>query len=262
MHGLRRAIVNVDVLADHKDTALFRGLRDGDRAVHLLGDHVDAEIGKSVGGFGFLLRLPPAAVPDHGRGDLRVDRLGAEREGVYGTHQLRDLKSALEAKLAAFADMSGRYPGEIHAGVAVGPVGADVLRGLEPAGMQDGDVRMLLADLDGVVEIAVAGGEDDLVAAGNQPLHDAFHLGRFGNELEGGRGHAGHVLFDILAAEIHRRVVAEVGGRADIDKADFVFGFCRRGERRGTEQGECGEAGGKLHGHLLLRCGAHLAPHK
>ena len=37
--------------------------------------------------------------------------------------------------------------------------------------MQDGHVGMFFADLDGVVEIAVAGCEDDLVAARDQALH-------------------------------------------------------------------------------------------
>ena len=97
------------------------------------------------------------------------------------------------------------------------------------------------------------------MAAGDQPFHHAFDLRGFGNELEGRGGDAGHVLLDILAAQIHRRVVAVVGGRADIDEADLVVGLSRRGERRGTDQGERGEANWKFHCDLLLRCGAGRA---
>jgi hypothetical protein len=93
------------------------------------------------------------------------------------------------------------------------------------------------------------------MAAGNQPFHHPFDLGRFRNQFEGGRGYTGHMLFDILAAEIHRGVVAIVGGRPDIDEADLVFGLCRHGKRHGTEQGERGEAGGECHCHLLFRRG-------
>jgi hypothetical protein len=163
-----------------------------------------------------------------------------------------NLKSALKAELAALGDVSRGHAGEIHAGIAVRPIGADVLGRLETARVQDRHLRVLLTDLDRVIEIAVAGGEDDLVAARDQPFHDAFDLCRFRNKFEGRRGNAGHVLFDILPAEIHRGVIAKVGGRTDIDEADFIVGLCGRGERDGAEQGERGETGWEQHYHLLL----------
>ena len=197
---------------------------DRDRTINLFGDDVDARVGESVSRFGLLLRFPPSAVPDHGRRRLRIDGLRAERKGVDRPHQLRDLEAALKAQLAGLADMRGGNACEIHAAVAVGPIGADILRCLEAACMQDGHVGMFLAHLDGVVEIAIAGRKDDLVAAGDQSLHHPFDLGGFRNELKGRRGHAGHVLLDIFAPVVHRGVVAGVRGRPDIDEADLVLG--------------------------------------
>jgi len=99
---------------------------------------------------------------------------------------------------------------------------------------------MFFADLDGVVEIAVAGCEDDLVAARDQALHHPLDLGGFRNELERSRGDTGQMLLDIFAPVVHRGVVAGVRGRPDIDESDFVLG--RRRPRNGdaAHQGQRG----------------------
>src|SRR3954465_14482405 len=123
--GLWRAVMDIDVLADHEDTAFLGNLGDGDGTVDLLGAHVDAGVGKGVGRLRLLLRLPPSAVPDYRRRRLGVHGLSAEGKGVHRAHQLRNLEAALEAELAGLAEMTCGDAREIHAAIAVGPIGAD-----------------------------------------------------------------------------------------------------------------------------------------
>jgi hypothetical protein len=47
--------VNIDILADDVDPALFRDLGDGDGAVDLFGDDIDAGVRECIGRFGLLL---------------------------------------------------------------------------------------------------------------------------------------------------------------------------------------------------------------
>lgn len=88
--------------------------------------------------------------------------------------------------------------------------------------MKKRDLGVFLTKLDGVVEVAVAGRENDGVTGIDQALHAAFDFCCLRDRLESGGRHAGNRRFDLLAADIHGHVVSIVGGWADIDESDFL----------------------------------------
>ena len=91
----------------------------------------------------------------------------------------------------------------------------------EVALLDHDDVGVRLGDLHRGVEVAVAGGEDDLRALVDHVLHDPGGVVVLGHVLGGEDLEVGERLVDGLAALVGGLVVAEVVLRADEDEADL-----------------------------------------
>ncbi len=242
-------------------------------------EHVDALVGHRVGRLGLAHRHGPVAGEDGLGGDRRVDRAGAQREGVDVAQHLRDRLGGHEAQPLGPAHVAGDDAAEVLRLVDVAEEAAGVggvpALGPQAAGVGEAYGVVPARDRQHVrVEVAEAGREQQARAVlRDHALHGPLHGHRFGDvlllddsdagdgpELRGGLG--------------VRLVVAEVVARADVDHADrdrrLGLGLgLGQGQRAG--QGERGAAqcaggekpatgdqrsGGLSHGACSLRrCG-------
>ena len=95
-------------------------------------------------------------------------------------------------------------------------------------------LRILLRHLQGVVQVAVAGGEDHLDAGAHHALHDPLHIGIFRDVLEVDGFHVVQMLFQVQSALILSVVVAVIGFGSDVNEAHLGLGGYRE---------TCGENG-------------------
>ena len=125
--------------------AALGGFDDDLRAVHVHGDHVHALVDEAVRGFRLLHRQEPVAGEDDLRGDVRLDALRAEGEGVDVAQHLRDRLGGDEAELLALRGVPGDDTVQVLALVDVAEVARRVLRvlafGPQPAAMGEIGLR-------------------------------------------------------------------------------------------------------------------------
>ena len=145
----------------------------------MLRDHVDVLVDQALRGLGLQGRVAPATGRHGDRLDVGVDRLGTEREGVDVRQRLRDRERIDVAELAGLADRTGGDAGQVDRLVHGAEVGAEVVElrlRLEAALVDEHDVGVLGGQVGGELEVAVAGGEDEVGAVVDHALHHGFGL--------------------------------------------------------------------------------------
>ena len=188
----------------------------------MLGDDVAAEIGQRLRRGGLLGGIEPGVDHHELGGDLRIDGLSGEREGVHAHHHFRDLERPDKADRSGLRHHAGDRADDRAALIETRIVGADIVGALVAGAMFPFDVGELLRGLDRLIHVAVGGGEDELVALLGEVLHHRnrarvlLHvLDIVGDDLTFQR------VDQRLAALFVRPRPAVVADRAEIDEADL-----------------------------------------
>ena len=221
------------MVADDERPGVLCRLGDRRGAVLVLGEHVDVLAEQALGRLGLRRGITPAGRVDHVGLGVRVDRRRAQLERVDVRDRLGDREGVDVAELVRLGRRSGEDAGQVDRLVHRAEVGAEVRRHLALDGaalVHDDDVGVLLGDGERGVEVAVAGGEDDLRALVDHALHDPGRLVGLGHVLGGEHLEVRVRLADGHGALVDRLVVAEVVLGADHDEADrlgFLSGYRR-----------------------------------
>ena len=117
-----------------------------------------------LGSVGFLARIVPGIHPDDLHLEVRIDRLGAEHEGVDAHHHFRNREGDDVTSDTCLRHLSRDLAHHITALVEARVIGGDILGLLVAGGMFEIDLRIFLGDLDGRIHEAKGGGEHDLAA--------------------------------------------------------------------------------------------------
>jgi hypothetical protein len=175
-----RGRAGVGVVADPGDVVVL-GVLAGCRRVHVLTQNTRPRRSQRRRGSPLLRLAVPRERPDHP--DLRAGmrRLHAKREGVRMADHLRDGErdDVADGVAAGLHGGTSRHARQVDAvlpcPVVLGLVRLDLLAG----GLLEEDLRILVVELPvgTSLEIAVAGGEDHLVAVVHQTRHHLRDLG-------------------------------------------------------------------------------------
>ena len=193
--------------------------------------HVDALAEQALGRLGLLGRVAPARRVDHVGLGVGVHRLRAELEGVDVGDRLRDREGVDVAELVRSWSPSRprcrpgtrartRCRSRCRRSAATSPLMMLPCCTTTTSGWS-------AATFSAGVEVAVAGGEDDLGALVDHALHDAGGLVGLGHVLGGEHLEVGERLLHRLRALVGGLVVAEVVLRADEDEADGLAVLAR-----------------------------------
>ncbi len=248
--GVRGELGLAGVVTADELAALGRRLDDHLRAVDVHREDVDALVGQAVGGLGFLDRHRPVAGEDDLRGDGRVDRAGAHREGVDVAQHLRDRLGRDEAELLRLGHVAGDDAVEVLRLVDVAEEAAGVLRVLafapQAAAMGEAHVGVLARHRQHVrVEVAERGREQQRGAVlRDHALHGLLHGVGLGHVLFLDHLDASHLLHHGHGFSV-RLVVAEVVLRTDVDEAERhrLLGQHQTGQTGGGQTGAGGTDG-------------------
>ena len=208
----------------------------------MLGDDVGAALDQRHGGLLLGRRIVPGERPDDLDGRRRVDRTGAEGEGVEAGDHGGDRLGGDEADLVGLGHRAGDHPGEIAAVPELAVEIEDVVGRRDGRGDAEEElVGILLGDLLGERLIAERGREDHVVALRDEVLLDIGDIGRLGDRLDEGRRDA--LCLEAFAAGVVAEGPAGIADRSDIDEGGLEL-VCRlAGTRSGQRSRADGEAG-------------------
>ena len=202
--------------------ALFFGSLEHGRRVGVLEQNVSATVDQAGGRFSFLGWAEPFVHPHHLGGDLGVDRLGTQREGVDVANHLRNWHGTDDAQGVGLGHATRNDASHVSAFVGATVIGAHVVSRFVAGGVFEFDIFEIWRNLLDGVHVAKRCAKNHLVALAGQIAQHALGIGAFGHAFHiGSDDLVTHDFLQFLARRIVRKAPAAITHRADISKSNL-----------------------------------------